>query len=519
MVVPMKKTLVKRKKLKAKTPAAQEAAPEKAEQKAVESEVEDEQENVAAAQEKNASESEEPAAPSGVKSGSSSSSSSTAPAAQERAVDAATTTEDGERTFASLGVCPELCKAVELLGWKKPTEIQCASIPHAIQGKDIIALAETGSGKTGAFALPIIQALLDKPQRFFAVALSPTRELCVQIGEQFKALGAAISLQTCIILGGVDMMTQARQLAQRPHVVVASPGRLVDHLENTKGFHLRTLQYLVMDEADRLLSEDFEEALDKISLVANPKERKTYLFSATMTSKVAKLQRACLKRPIKLEISSKYDTAKGLLQNYIFQPLMYKTAWFVALVSHFARYSIIAFADTCKETQRMASVLREFGFGAVALHGQMPQVHRLGALNQFKSGQKQILVATDVASRGLDIPSVDIVINLDIPKNSKDYVHRVGRTARAGRSGRAITIVTQYDVEAYTKIEQSLGKKLPEFTTVSEEEALAFHDRAQAACRKIDLQEREENDGRNGKRGASSGGGNKRPGQKRLKRK
>ncbi|CAD7929102.1 unnamed protein product [Amoebophrya sp. A120] len=402
-------------------------------------------------------------------------------------------------TFASLGVCPELCQAVEVLGWKQPTEIQRVSIPPALEGRDIIALAETGSGKTGAFALPIVQALLDKPQRFFCVALSPTRELCVQIGEQFKALGAAISLQVCVILGGVDMVTQAQQLAQRPHVVVASPGRLVDHLENTKGFHLRTLQYLVMDEADRLLSEDFEEALDKISLVANPKERKTYLFSATMTSKVAKLQRACLKKPVKLEVSSKYGTAKGLIQNYLFQPLKYKAAWFVALVNHFSNYSMMVFSDTCKETHRMASILRELGFSAVALHGQMPQVQRLGALNQFKSGQKKILIATDVASRGLDIPSVDVVINLDIPKNSKDYVHRVGRTARAGRAGRAITFVTQYDVEGFQKIENSLGKKLPELQDVREEQALAFHDRVQAACRKVDLAEREEREEGGGK--------------------
>lgn len=397
-------------------------------------------------------------------------------------------------TFESLGVCPELCQAVSSLGWTFPTEIQKATLPHSLNQRDVIALAETGSGKTGAFAIPIVQALLDNPGAFFGVALSPTRELCVQIGEQFKALGVGLSLKTCIILGGVDMVSQAQDIARRPHIIVASPGRLVDHLENTKGFHLRNLQYLVMDEADRLLSEDFEEALDKICVHANPRERRTFLFSATMTSKVAKLQRASLKNPVKIEVSTKYDTAKGLIQNYVFQPLKFKLTYLVAVVGRFAAYSMIIFADRCKDTQKVTGLLRELGFDAVALHGQMNQMARLGALNQFKSGQKKILVATDVASRGLDIPSVDVVINLDIPKNSKDYIHRVGRTARAGRTGRAVTIFTQYDVEVFQRIEHALGKKLPELEGVNEAEAMRYHGKVTEALKKIEVAEKEERD-------------------------
>jgi ATP-dependent RNA helicase DDX47/RRP3 len=212
-------------------------------------------------------------------------------------------------TFASLGVADSLCKVIESIGWARPTEIQRNAIPEAIAGRDIIGLAETGSGKTGAFAIPILQALLSAPQRLFAVVLAPTRELAFQINEVFEALGATIALNSACIVGGIDMTTQAIALAKKPHVIVATPGRLVDHLENTKGFNLRNLKYLVMDEADRMLSEDFEEEINKI-LAVIPRERRTCLFSATMTSKVAKLQKASLVDPVKVEVSNKFQTPK-----------------------------------------------------------------------------------------------------------------------------------------------------------------------------------------------------------------
>lgn len=178
-----------------------------------------------------------------------------------------------------------------------------------ILGRDIIGLAETGSGKTGAFAIPILQALLENPQRLFAVILVPTRELAFQINSVFEALGSSIALHSACVVGGIDMITQAIVLAKKPHVIVATPGRLVDHLQNTKGFNLRSLKYLVLDEADRMLSMDFEEEINKI-LAVIPRERRTYLFSATMTNKVARLQKASLIDPVKVEVSSKYQTPK-----------------------------------------------------------------------------------------------------------------------------------------------------------------------------------------------------------------
>ena len=184
---------------------------------------------------------------------------------------------DYVETFEKLGVVKPLCDAIASLGWTKPTDIQKSGIPEALKGRDIIGIAETGSGKTGAFAIPILQALLAKPQRLFAVILAPTRELAFQINEVFEALGSAISLHSVCIVGGIDMMTQSIALAKKPHVIVATPGRLVDHLQNTKGFNLRSLKFLVMDEADRMLSMDFEEEINKI-LGVIPRERNTFLL-------------------------------------------------------------------------------------------------------------------------------------------------------------------------------------------------------------------------------------------------
>uniref|UniRef100_A0A8C0RLZ1 RNA helicase n=1 Tax=Canis lupus familiaris TaxID=9615 RepID=A0A8C0RLZ1_CANLF len=352
--------------------------------------------------------------------------------------------EEETKTFKDLGVTDVLCEACDQLGWTKPTKIQIEAIPLALQGRDIIGLAETGSGKTGAFALPILNALLETPQRLFALVLTPTRELAFQISEQFEALGSSIGVQS------------------------ATPGRLIDHLENTKGFNLRALKYLVMDEADRILNMDFETEVDKILKVI-PRDRKTFLFSATMTKKVQKLQRAALKNPVKCAVSSKYQTVEKLQQYYLFIPSKFKDTYLVYILNELAGNSFMIFCSTCNNTQRTALLLRNLGFTAIPLHGQMSQSKRLGSLNKFKAKARSILLATDVASRGLDIPHVDVVVNFDIPTHSKDYIHRVGRTARAGRSGKAITFVTQYDVELFQRIEHLIGKKLPVFPTQDDE--------------------------------------------------
>jgi ATP-dependent RNA helicase DDX47/RRP3 len=370
------------------------------------------------------------------------------------------TTESPEPlTFESLGLIEQLVDQCKALGYSKPTQIQQESIPVALKKQDIIGLAQTGSGKTAAFVLPILHDLFLSPQAFHSLILAPTRELALQIHEQVEALGTKIGVKSCCIVGGMDMMAQSIALSKKPHVIVCTPGRIVDHLENTKGFHLKQLRYLVLDEADRLLDLDFGKEIEQILKVI-PKDRNTFLFSATMTSKVEKLQRASLVNPVKVQVATKYSTVDQLLQYYLFFPFKHKESYLVYLLNELSGHSTIVFTLTVQTTQKLAYMLRNLGFEAICLHGQMAQPKRLGALSKFKSGSRNILIATDVASRGLDIPSVDVVINYDVPQSSKDYIHRVGRTARAGKSGKSVTLVTQYDIEWYTRIEHAIEKKV-----------------------------------------------------------
>lgn len=387
------------------------------------------------------------------------------------------------KSFKDLGLPESLVEACEKMGWKTPLKIQIEAIPPALEGKDLIGLAETGSGKTGAFALPILHALLEapRPNHFFACVMSPTRELAIQISEQFEALGSEIGVKCAVLVGGIDMVQQSVKIAKLPHIIVGTPGRVLDHLKNTKGFSLARLKYLVLDEADRLLNEDFEESLNEI-LGMIPRERRTFLFSATMTKKVEKLQRVCLRNPVKIETSSKYSTVDTLKQQYRFLPAKHKDCYLVYILTEMAGSTSMVFTRTCDSTRLLALILRNLGLKAIPINGHMSQPKRLGALNKFKSGDCNILLCTDVASRGLDIPAVDMVINYDIPTNSKDYIHRVGRTARAGRSGVAISLVNQYELEWYVQIEKLIGKKLPEYPA-NEEEVLLLEERVGEAKR------------------------------------
>ncbi|KAG5832218.1 hypothetical protein ANANG_G00288760 [Anguilla anguilla] len=375
------------------------------------------------------------------------------------------------KSFKDLGVTEVLCEACEQLGWKTPPRSRWR--PYLWPCKGVMSSAW-------------------QRRRLHTLVLTPTRELAFQIAEQFDALGSSIGVKTAVIVGGIDMMSQSLALAKKPHIVIATPGRLIDHLENTKGFTLRALRFLVMDEADRILNMDFETEVDKILKVI-PRDRRTFLFSATMTKKVQKLQRAALKDPVKCAVSTKYSTVDKLQQYYIFIPSKYKDCYLVSILNELAGNSFMIFCSTCNNAQRVALLLRNLGITAIPLHGQMSQNKRLGALNKFKSKSRSVLLATDVASRGLDIPHVDCVINYDIPTHSKDYIHRVGRTARAGRSGKSITFVTQYDVELFQRIESLIGKKLPAFP-MQEEEVMMLVERVSEAQRfaRIEMKEQGE---------------------------
>ncbi|KAI8866504.1 DEAD-domain-containing protein [Ramicandelaber brevisporus] len=424
---------------------------------------------------------------------------------KEKFADVVIPSED-EATFVKLGVMEQLCEACDKLNYTKPTPIQRESIPYALAGRDIIGLAQTGSGKTAAFAIPIIQALWNRPQGLFACVLAPTRELAFQISESFEALGAAIGVRCAVIVGGMDMMTQSIALSKKPHIIVCTPGRLQDHLENTKGFNLKNLKFLVMDEADRLLDMDFGPSIDFI-LRNIPRERNTYLFSATMTTRVAKLQRASLQSPVKVEVSSKFSTVSTLIQTYLLTPLKYKDAFYVYLLNEMSGNSVITFTRTCNEALRLSLMLRNLGFHAIPLHGKLTMQKRLGALTRFKAGARNIMIATDVAARGLDIPQVDVVINYDVATDSKSHVHRIGRTARAGRSGKAISMITQYDLESLQRIEHALGYKLDAHET-DKDAAMLLQERVSEAQRfaAIELKESQSNSRERGRGKRSRGG-------------
>jgi ATP-dependent RNA helicase DDX47/RRP3 len=432
--------------------------------------------------------------------------------------------------FESLGLDPTIVRVLKELNFEKPTEIQAQAIPWALKRRDVIGLAQTGSGKTLAFALPIIHSMLQEQTLHaypYAVVVSPTRELAMQISEQFALIGRELGLRTAVVVGGVDMMGQAVALAKQPHVVIATPGRLVDHLENTKGFSLRHCKFLVLDEADRLLDLDFGPHLDKIirslprfsshtsnadggEKPAMPKDRavvrQTFLFSATMTSKVEKLQRAAVCNPVRIQVGAgKFSTVTKLQQSYLFFPLKLKDAHCAYLLSEWKGHSAIVFLATCANAQRVSLLLRHLGLNALPLHGQMDQHQRTAALAKFKGGQAEFLVATDVASRGLDIPDVDYVLNFDVPLTSKDYIHRVGRTARAGKAGIAVTLVTQYDIEALQRIEANLGFKLAEYPRpLDKQNLLLVSERVAEAQRHVQLELKEREQLRKLKKGPTS---------------
>ncbi|AMD19236.1 HBR335Cp [Eremothecium sinecaudum] len=397
---------------------------------------------------------------------------------KEEVVDNAVEDERDDETFSSfeeLNLVPELITACKNLNFTKPTPIQCKAIPPALKGSDIIGLAQTGSGKTAAFAIPILNRLWHDQQAYYACILAPTRELAQQIKETFDSLGSLMGVRTTCIVGGMNMMDQARDLMRKPHIIIATPGRLMDHLENTKGFSLRKLRFLVMDEADRLLDMEFGPVLDRILKNIPTQGRTTYLFSATMTSKIDKLQRASLTNPVKCSVSNKYQTVDTLVQTLMVVPGGLKNTFLVYLLNEYIGKSTIVFTRTKANAERISGLCNLLDFSATALHGDLNQNQRNGALDLFKAGRRSILVATDVAARGLDIPSVDLVINYDIPVDSKSYIHRVGRTARAGRSGKSISLVSQYDLELILRIEEVLGRKLPK-ENVDKALILSFRD-------------------------------------------
>uniref|UniRef100_A0A7S3QYI1 RNA helicase n=1 Tax=Dunaliella tertiolecta TaxID=3047 RepID=A0A7S3QYI1_DUNTE len=411
--------------------------------------------------------------------------------------------------FKALGLTDWLVSVCKSLGMTRPTHVQQGCVPEILAGRDVIGLAQTGSGKTAAFALPILQKLAKDPYGVFALVLIPTRELAIQAEEQFRALGAGMSLKEHVIIGGVDMQAQSRALSKRPHVVIATPGRLAGLLnaepELKAGFtHTR---FVVLDEADRLLDATFQNDLKTIFEALPPGEkRQTLLFSATMTQALIKLQQKALNDAYVYQAYEGLKTADRLKENYLFIPEKVKEVYLAHILGQLASYKVrstIIFCSTCKGCHLLHQILEELGFACAALHSGKPQRQRQAALSSFKSEAVSLLLATDVASRGLDIPTVDLVINFDLPVLARDYVHRVGRTARAGREGWSLSFVSQYDVQLVHSIEALIGHQLQEFK-LDEAEVLKgitkVYSARRAAMLKIADEEKENKDKRSKKK-------------------
>jgi len=374
--------------------------------------------------------------------------------------------EENNASFEGLGLAEWLVRTCRELGMKKPTPVQQGCVSQILAGKDVFGLAQTGSGKTAAFALPILQKLAENPYGVYALVLTPTRELAFQISDQFKALGSGMNLRNTVVIGGMDMTAQAKALMQRPHVVIATPGRMRDHLTNDPDIaavFART-KFLVLDEADRLLEVGFEQEI-RVVLENLPSTRQTLLFSATMTSNLQALHELSMEKAFFYQAYEGFKTVEALQQEYLFIPANVKDVYLMHVMSTLEDRevrSVIIFASSCRTCHFLSLMMAELETDTVALHSMKTQQQRLASLSRFKSGQVPILIATDVASRGLDIPTVDMVVNYDIPRFTRDYVHRVGRTARAGRGGCALSLVTQYDVDLIHDIEELIGKKLEE---------------------------------------------------------
>ncbi|CAG9326874.1 unnamed protein product [Blepharisma stoltei] len=381
---------------------------------------------------------------------------------------------DSKPKFKDLNICMELRKTCRKLKYFHPTPIQLKSIPHALNGKDLICASQTGSGKTLAFILPILQKFIEEPHSYFALILTPTRELALQTAETIETVGKKAEVKAASIIGGLSSSEQKAILKEKPHIIVGTPGRIVDFLDNTNLLKLEKIKFLVFDEADRLLSMDFENDIKKI-IEKCPESRSTYLFSATMTSGVKKLKNYCLKKDaVKIDLSNN-ETVETLTQKFAFLPFRFKDTYLVHIIEQFSKSSIIIFTATNLDAKRLEILLQQLSYKAIALYGKLTQKKRIKALNRFKNSKKNILIATDVASRGIDIPEVELIVNYDVPTKTKNYIHRVGRTARAGLQGNAITMVSQYDIQNFQRIEESLEIRMEEYL-INHAEAMKHYD-------------------------------------------
>jgi ATP-dependent RNA helicase RhlE len=365
--------------------------------------------------------------------------------------------------FTSLHLHADLLKGIRELGFVKPTPIQAEAIPPALQGRDLLACAQTGSGKTAAFLLPIMHRLLDKPRRATrALVLTPTRELAAQIQEDLTALAVHTPLTGAAVYGGVGMGPQEHAFRSGVDVIVATPGRLLDHFRAPYA-KLDQLEYLVLDEADRMLDMGFLPDIRRI-LRHIPARRQTLFFSATMPGPIAQLAGEMLKNPVNIALQRQAAPAVGITQAVYPVPQELKAALFMELLKRDLVKEALVFTRTKHRANRLAEHLVKHRVNAARIHGNRSQAQRTEALAGFKSGKYRVLVATDIAARGIDVEALSHVVNFDVPAVPEDYIHRVGRTGRAELTGDAFTFVAPDEESDLRAIERAVKRTLPRVT-------------------------------------------------------
>ncbi|HTQ08779.1 MAG TPA: DEAD/DEAH box helicase [Fimbriimonadaceae bacterium] len=378
--------------------------------------------------------------------------------------------------FRALALSPKLQDLLDKLAFVKPTPIQAAAMPVALQGRDLIGIAQTGTGKTLAFGLPIVHRLQEtggtKNERALfstltvqrlllrgpALVLVPTRELAIQVDDHLRKIAGPFGLKTAVLIGGAPMGNQIRQLKVRPSIIVATPGRLLDHMEQ-RTISLSTVTIVVLDEADRMLDMGFAPAIRRI-LESTPRERQTMLFSATMPPEIATIASDYLRDPVRIEVEKPGTTIDLVSQELYVVEQPNKSDLLRELLQE-NHGTVLVFARTRHGAHKVARHVRSMGHSAAELHSDRTLAQRTSALQGFKSGEYRVLVATDIAARGIDVKGISLVINYDLPDNPDDYVHRIGRTGRAGETGRAITLATPEQSRDIHDIEKSIRAEIP----------------------------------------------------------
>lgn len=377
--------------------------------------------------------------------------------------------EDTGPSFADLGLDERLLRALKDLGYENPSPIQAATIPALLQGRHVVGLAQTGTGKTAAFALPILEQLDLKQKAPQALVLAPTRELALQVCEAFQSYATKMhGVHVLPVYGGQGYGVQLSALARGVHVVVGTPGRIMDHLE--KGtLDLTQLRFLVLDEADEMLSMGFTEDVETI-LADTPDSKQVALFSATMPAQIRRLSKKYLTDPVELAVKGKTATAPNVRHRYLQVAFPQKVDALTRILEVENFEGMIVFVRTKNDTETLAEKLQARGFSAAAINGDVAQPQRERVIGQLKSGKLDILVATDVAARGLDVERISHVVNFDLPLDSESYVHRVGRTGRAGRSGEAVSFVTPRERRLLSSIERATKQSLSPMSLPSVED-------------------------------------------------